>query len=77
MLFIIQFIQNILPPPASTVQSFFGFLQATPKPDQQDTVLTVKHTVLAVAWLAINQMVHLLLPFIVASIDVHDAADTS
>ena len=49
--------QNILPPPASSVQSLFGFLNGSPKGDKQDTVLTVKHTVLAVAWLAINQTV--------------------
>ncbi|KAI0788514.1 hypothetical protein C8Q75DRAFT_768744 [Abortiporus biennis] len=46
---------NILPPPMSGVQGLFGFLMGSTRPSNQDTVLSVKRTVLAVAWLAINQ----------------------
>ena len=41
----------------STVQGIFGFLLGSTRPSTSDTVISVKHTVLAVAWLAINQAV--------------------
>ncbi|KAK7694784.1 hypothetical protein QCA50_001972 [Cerrena zonata] len=46
---------NILPHPVSGVQNFFGFLLGNGRPSNQDTVIAVKRTVLAIAWLAINQ----------------------
>ncbi|KAI1796055.1 hypothetical protein LXA43DRAFT_1160458 [Ganoderma leucocontextum] len=46
---------DILPQPMSTVQGIFGFLLGSMRPSVADTVVSVKHTVLAVAWLAINQ----------------------
>ncbi|KAI0758238.1 hypothetical protein C8Q74DRAFT_307926 [Fomes fomentarius] len=47
---------DIIPPqPMSTVQGIFGFLLGSRPPSNSDTVISVKHTVLAVAWLAINQ----------------------
>ncbi|KAI0094796.1 hypothetical protein BDY19DRAFT_914675 [Irpex rosettiformis] len=46
---------NILPPPTSGMQSLLGFFLGNARPSSQDTVLHVKRTVLAVAWLAINQ----------------------
>ncbi|EJF62287.1 hypothetical protein DICSQDRAFT_104652 [Dichomitus squalens LYAD-421 SS1] len=46
---------DILPQPMSTVQGIFGFLLGSTRPSSSDTVISVKHTVLAVAWLAINQ----------------------
>ncbi len=49
--------QDILPQPMSTVQGIFGFLLGSMRPNVADTVVSVKHTVLAVAWLAINQVV--------------------
>ena len=49
--------QDILPQPMSTVQGIFGFLLGSMRPSVADTVVSVKHTVLAVAWLAINQAV--------------------
>ncbi|KAI0082256.1 hypothetical protein K474DRAFT_1703259 [Panus rudis PR-1116 ss-1] len=45
---------NILPTP-SGVYNLFGFLMNNPRPNMQDTVLSVKRTVLAITWLAINQ----------------------
>ena len=50
-------LQDILPQPMSTVQGLFGFLLGTTRPSNADTVVSVKHTVLAVSWLAINQSV--------------------
>ncbi|PSS37603.1 hypothetical protein PHLCEN_2v530 [Hermanssonia centrifuga] len=46
---------NILPPPTPGMHSLIGFLLGNARPGNQDTVLNVKRTVLAVAWLAINQ----------------------
>ncbi|KAI0348532.1 hypothetical protein BDW22DRAFT_1366335 [Trametopsis cervina] len=46
---------NILPPPMSGMQSLIGFFLGNARPSSQDTVVHVKRTVLAVAWLAINQ----------------------
>ena len=43
----------------STVQGIFGFLLGSTRPSNTDTVISVKHTVLAIAWLAINQTVRL------------------
>jgi ubiquitin-conjugating enzyme E2 O len=39
------------------VQSLFGFLIGNNRPNNVDTVVAVKHTVLAIAWLAVNQSV--------------------
>ncbi len=52
--------QNILPPPTPGMHSLIGFLLGNARPGNQDTVLNVKRTVLAVAWLAINQSVSIL-----------------
>ena len=49
--------QNILPPPTSGMQSLIGFFLGNARPSSRDTVVHVKRTVLAVAWLAINQTV--------------------
>ncbi|KAI0751129.1 hypothetical protein C8Q80DRAFT_1155693 [Daedaleopsis nitida] len=46
---------DILPQPTSAVQGIFEFLLGGTRPSNSDTVISVKHTVLAVAWLAINQ----------------------
>lgn len=46
-----------MPQPISGVQSIFGFLLGNIRPGNQDTVVAVKRTVLAIAWLAINQSV--------------------
>lgn len=46
---------HILPYPMSSVHGLFNFLLGSPRPSQQDTVLEVRRTVLAIAWLAINQ----------------------
>ncbi|KAI0722317.1 hypothetical protein C8T65DRAFT_628933 [Cerioporus squamosus] len=46
---------DILPQPMSTVQGLFGFLLGSTRPSTSDTVVSVKHTVLAISWLAINQ----------------------
>jgi len=46
---------DILPHPMTGVQSIFGFLLGNVRPSSQDTVVAVKRTVLAIAWLAINQ----------------------
>lgn len=57
------FMQDIIPPqPMSTVQGIFGFLLGSRPPSNSDTVISVKHTVLAVAWLAINQSVCVCIP---------------
>ncbi|KAH9855005.1 hypothetical protein C2E23DRAFT_875028 [Lenzites betulinus] len=44
---------DILPAPVTS--GILGFLLGGNRPSSQDTVISVKHTVLAVAWLAINQ----------------------
>ena len=41
----------------SGMQSLIGFFLGNARPSSQDTVVHVKRTVLAVAWLAINQSV--------------------
>ncbi|CDO77016.1 hypothetical protein BN946_scf184380.g1 [Trametes cinnabarina] len=46
---------DILPQPMSSVSGILGFLLGGTRPSDRDTVVSVKHTVLAVAWLAINQ----------------------
>ncbi|KAI0775899.1 hypothetical protein BD413DRAFT_610617 [Trametes elegans] len=46
---------DILPQPMSSVSGILGFLLGGTRPSDRDTVIQVKHTVLAVAWLAINQ----------------------
>ncbi|KAL6309869.1 hypothetical protein BKA93DRAFT_814242 [Sparassis latifolia] len=46
---------DVLPQPLSGVQHLFGFLMGNLRPSQTDTVVAVKRTVLAIAWLAINQ----------------------
>jgi hypothetical protein len=43
----------------SGVQSLIEFFLGNARPSSQDTVVHVKRTVLAVAWLAINQSVSL------------------
>ena len=49
--------QDILPQPMSSVSGILGFLLGGNRPSDRDTVIQVKHTVLAIAWLAINQSV--------------------
>lgn len=51
--------QDILPPPTNGVQNLFGFLLGNHRAGGVDTVIGVKHTVYAVAWLALNQTVRL------------------
>lgn len=46
---------NILPTPMSGMQSLVNFFLGNVRPSAQDTVIEVKRTVLAIAWLAINQ----------------------
>ncbi|EGO05192.1 hypothetical protein SERLA73DRAFT_164742 [Serpula lacrymans var. lacrymans S7.3] len=46
---------DILPPPTASLQSIFSFAMGTNRPSNLDTVVQVKHTVLAVCWLAVNQ----------------------
>ncbi|KAF9462093.1 hypothetical protein BDZ94DRAFT_1194975 [Collybia nuda] len=46
---------DILPPAAGGVHNFFGFLMGPPPTGGADTVVAIKHTVYAVAWLAVNQ----------------------
>ncbi|CAL1695554.1 unnamed protein product [Somion occarium] len=46
---------NIIPHSVSGVQNLFGFLLGNGRTNAQDTVIAVKRTVLAIAWLAINQ----------------------
>ncbi|KAL7282655.1 hypothetical protein ACG7TL_004128 [Trametes sanguinea] len=46
---------DILPQPMSSVSGILGFLLGGTRPSDRDTVVSVKHTVIAVAWLAINQ----------------------
>ena len=58
--------QNILPPVggAGGVQNYLGFLFGSNRTGGMQTVIAVKHTVYAIAWLALNQTVG-------ASIDIH------
>ncbi|KAI0650395.1 hypothetical protein C8Q79DRAFT_902140 [Trametes meyenii] len=46
---------DILPQPMNSVSGILGFLMGGQRPSDRDVVISVKHTVLAVAWLAINQ----------------------
>ncbi|KZT72795.1 hypothetical protein DAEQUDRAFT_722414 [Daedalea quercina L-15889] len=47
---------DVLPQPMSGVQGLFGFLLGNnARPSSHDTVVAVRRTVLAIAWLAINQ----------------------
>lgn len=39
------------------MQTLIGYLLGNVRPSNQDTVLSVQRTVLAIAWLAINQSV--------------------
>ncbi|PFH54811.1 hypothetical protein AMATHDRAFT_38056 [Amanita thiersii Skay4041] len=57
---------DILPPPTSSIHSLFGFLLGGHRPNSSDTVVAVKHTVYAVAWLALNQSASLRLPAVIA-----------
>lgn len=41
----------------SSVHGLFGFLMGNARPSSEDTVVAVRRTVLAIAWLAINQSV--------------------
>ncbi len=50
-------VKDILPQPVGSVTGILGFLLGGTRPSDRDTVISVKHTVLAVAWLAINQSV--------------------
>ncbi|GLB35998.1 putative ubiquitin-conjugating enzyme family protein [Lyophyllum shimeji] len=49
---------DILPPPAGGMYNLFGFLLGPNRRDSVDTVIDVKHTVYAVAWLAVNQLLN-------------------
>ncbi|KAF8078774.1 hypothetical protein FPV67DRAFT_1466416 [Lyophyllum atratum] len=46
---------DIIPPPSGGMYNLFGFFLGATRPDSVDTVISVKHTVYAVAWLAVNQ----------------------
>ncbi|OCH96053.1 hypothetical protein OBBRIDRAFT_766074 [Obba rivulosa] len=46
---------DILPQPTAGVHTLFGFLMGNTRPSNVDTVIAVKRTVIAIAWLAINQ----------------------
>ncbi|THH34055.1 hypothetical protein EUX98_g169 [Antrodiella citrinella] len=46
---------HILPTPMPGMHNLFGFLTGNARPSAQDTVLSVRRTVLAIAWLAVNQ----------------------
>ncbi|KAI0734484.1 hypothetical protein C8Q72DRAFT_880146 [Fomitopsis betulina] len=46
---------DVLPQPMSGVQGLFGFFLGNARPSSEDTVVAVRRTVLAIAWLAINQ----------------------
>ncbi|KAG5653348.1 hypothetical protein H0H81_000970 [Sphagnurus paluster] len=47
---------DILPPPSGSMYNLFGFLLGGNRPGRTDTVIDVKHTVYAVAWLAVSQL---------------------
>lgn len=49
-------LQDILPNPHN-LRGIYDTLHRTPMPTPEDTVVDVKHTVLAVCWLAVNQSV--------------------
>ncbi|TDL28122.1 hypothetical protein BD410DRAFT_782087 [Rickenella mellea] len=46
---------DILPAPVPNSQGIFAFFMRNARPSQADTVVAVKHTVLAVAWMAVDQ----------------------
>ncbi|KAG6862445.1 hypothetical protein C0995_011885 [Termitomyces sp. Mi166 len=50
---------DIIPPPTGGMYNLFGsfFSAGSSRPDSVDTVIDVKHTVYAVAWLAVSQMI--------------------
>ncbi|KAG6818066.1 hypothetical protein H0H87_009221 [Tephrocybe sp. NHM501043] len=49
---------DIIPPPTGGMYNLLSFFGAgSNRPDRVDTVIDVKHTVYAIAWLAISQMV--------------------
>lgn len=50
-------LQDILPPAAGGMYNLFGFLMGPSPSGGADTVIAIKHTVYAVAWLAVNQSV--------------------
>lgn len=50
-------IQDILPPPSSGVQGLFGYFLGNPHQGNADRVISVRHSVYTVAWLALNQSV--------------------
>lgn len=41
--------------------NFFGYFLGVERQDSVDTVIAVKHTVYAIAWLAVNQIVSMIL----------------
>ncbi|KAK1228645.1 hypothetical protein PQX77_008239 [Marasmius sp. AFHP31] len=47
--------ENIIPNHANGVQNLFGFLLGSNRTGGLETVIVVKHTVYAIAWLALNQ----------------------
>ncbi|RDB28833.1 putative ubiquitin-conjugating enzyme E2 24 [Hypsizygus marmoreus] len=47
---------DILPPPSGAMYNLFGFLLGPTRNGNVDTVLAVQHTVYAVAWLAVSQL---------------------
>ncbi|KAF9076116.1 hypothetical protein BDP27DRAFT_1313919 [Rhodocollybia butyracea] len=47
--------ESILPPPTGGVQNMLGFFFGTGRNTGVQTVIAVKHTVYAIAWLALNQ----------------------
>ncbi|KAG6911555.1 hypothetical protein DXG01_011857 [Tephrocybe rancida] len=49
---------DIIPPPAGSMYNLFSFFgTGGSRPDSVDTVIDVKHTVYAIAWLAVSQMI--------------------
>ncbi|KAJ7275196.1 hypothetical protein B0H12DRAFT_1227721 [Mycena haematopus] len=46
---------DILPPPASTVHSLFGFLLGNNRPSPNDICVDIVHSVYAITWLALSQ----------------------
>ncbi|KAG5647587.1 hypothetical protein DXG03_008940 [Asterophora parasitica] len=47
---------DILPPPSGGMYHLFGFLLGANRSGSIDTVIDIKHTVYAVAWLAVSQL---------------------
>ncbi|KAF8640906.1 hypothetical protein AX17_000554 [Amanita inopinata Kibby_2008] len=46
---------DILPPPTGSMHNLFGFLLGGHRSNSSDMVVAVKHSVYAIAWLALNQ----------------------